>query len=307
MSTLQSRIDDAFYRARSNSSSRPVLTNDAPGGFLIDDDNDLAGGFLPPSPPAVAHESRVGSEGDDQSSFIPLSRIPYALQLLDLPQDDEEVLSVFHNAATGWGDDHPSSRRTAHGRERSSTATSDDNDMAEERVSLRDWRAVCTALMDDGGDDEDNMEGTGIDNDEEPDVTSECPSSELGESSDGSSDEYRITDARSRKRSRKSSSAGGPGVTRKTRARKTQPEATRRRSPLSPSTSADITPRQQRECLKAFLLFFPSVPKEEAKRRRLGVREVNAAATTLNEKIKTEEVRPLTLGPGAIGRMTVCR
>ena len=59
--------------------------------------------------------------------------------------------------------------------------------------------------------------------------------------------------------------------------------------------------------MKAFLLFFPSVPEEEAKRRRLGVREVNAAATMLNEKIKTEEVRPLTLGPGALGRMTVCR
>jgi hypothetical protein len=48
--------------------------------------------------------------------------------------------------------------------------------------------------------------------------------------------------------------------------------------------------------LKAFLLFFPGVPEEEAQRRRLGVREVNEAATVLKEKIKTEEVRPLTLG-----------
>jgi len=39
------------------------------------------------------------------------------------------------------------------------------------------------------------------------------------------------------------------------------------------------------------------VPEEVAKRKRLGVREVNAAATLLNEKIKTEEVRPLTVGP----------
>ena len=54
------------------------------------------------------------------------------------------------------------------------------------------------------------------------------------------------------------------------------------------------------------MLFFPGVPEEVAKHRRLGVREVNAAATVLNEKIKTEEVRPLTPVCGMIGRMTVC-
>jgi len=287
MSALQSRIDDAFHRALSNASSRPVPTNDAPGGFILDNDDELPGGFLPPSPPAIALESRVGS-GDDQSSYIPLSRIPYALQLLDLPPDDEEVLSVFHNAATGWGDDQPSSRRAL--RERSFTATSDDNDVAEERVSLKDWRAVCYALMDDIGGDEDNVEGSGIDDDGDPDVADECPSSELEESSGGSSDEYRITNTRSRKGSRKSVSAAVPGPTRKTRARKTQSGAARQLSSPSGTTDADVTPRQRRECLRTFLLFFPGVPEEVAKRRRLGVREVNAAATVLNEKIKTEEI-----------------
>jgi hypothetical protein len=293
MSALQSRIDDAFYRALSNASTRPVHTNDAPGGFFLDNDDDLPGGFLPLSPPDIA-ENRVGSR-DDKPSHIPLSRIPYALQLLDLPPDDDEVLAVFRNAATGWSDDHLSSRRTAHGRERGPVTTGDDDDIAEELVNLKDWRAVCTALMDDGGDDEDNMGSNDID-DEDPDAAGEYPSSE-SESSDGSSDEYRVTDARSRKRSRKSVPAGVSGTTRRTRARKTQSEATRRRSPLSPSTSADITPRQKRECLQAFLLFFPSVPEEVAKNKRLGVREVNAAATLLNDKIKTEEVRPLTVGP----------
>src|SRR6266850_462700 len=280
MSTLQSHIDDAFHRALSNHSSR---TNDAPGGFLLDGDADLPGGFLPPSPPAVALES------DDQPSHIPLSHIPYALQLLDLPPDDEEVLDVFRNAATGWGEDHLSFRLTAHGRKRDSTTTGDENDMAEKLVSLKDWRAVCTALMDDGGDDEGNAEGNDVDG-EDLDVAGEYPSSEPDESSDGSSDEYRVTDARSRKRSRKSAPAGVSGTTRRTRARKTQSETARRRSPPSPGTGADITPRQKHECLRTFLLFFPSVPEEVAKRKRLGVREVNAAATLLNEKIKTEEV-----------------
>jgi hypothetical protein len=302
MSALQSRIDDAFYRALSNASSRPVPANDAPGGFVLGNDDELPGGFLPPSPPAIALESRLGS-GDDQSSYIPLSRIPYALQLLDLPPDDEEALSVFRNAATGWGDDQPSSRRAV--RERSSTTTSDDNDVAEERVSLRDWRAVCNALMD-AGDDEDYMGDNGIDDDEDPGVAGEYPSSELEESSGGSSDEYRITNTRSRKGSRKSASAAVPDSTRKTRAKKTQSGAARRRSSPSQTTGADITLRQRRECLRTFLLFFPGVPEEVAKHRRLGVREVNAAATVLNEKIKTEEVRPLTPGCGTIGRMTVC-
>jgi hypothetical protein len=290
MATLQSRIDNAFYRALSIDSSRPLPANDAPGGFLLDDDDDIPGGFLPPSPPAVALES------EDQPSHIPLSHIPYALQLLDLPPDDEEVLAVFRNASTGWGEDHLFSQLTAHGRKRDSTTTGDENDMVEELVSLKDWRAVCTALMDDGGGDEGNAEGNGVDA-EDPDVAGDYPSSEPVESSDGSSDEYRVTDARSRKRSRKSAPAGVSGTTRRTRARKTQSETTRLRSPLSPSTSADITLRQKRECLRTFLLFFPSVPGEVAKRKRLGVREVNAAATLLNEKIKTEEVRPLAVGP----------
>ncbi|KAF8491880.1 hypothetical protein F5888DRAFT_1619668 [Russula emetica] len=279
--SLRARIDNAFYSAldpQNRPSHDPV---EAPGGFLLDDN---PGGFLPPSPPAAAgHETRHEPERDDQFSYIPLSRIPHALQLLDLPPDDEEVLTVFRNAATGWEDD------------RDPTTTSEDNDVTEGRVSLRDWRAVCAAVMGEDGDDEDDREGSSaVNGDEILDATGEDSPPELEESSGGSSDEYRITETRSRKRSRKSAAAtgggAGAGATRRTRARKTQSATMRRRSPLSPSTSAEITPRQQRECLKAFMLFFPGVPEEEAQRRRLGVREVNAAATVLKEKIKSEEI-----------------
>ncbi|KAI0280400.1 hypothetical protein BGY98DRAFT_964197 [Russula aff. rugulosa BPL654] len=251
--SLRARIDNAFYTAL-DPQNRPSHDHvEAPGGFLLDDNPG------------------------------------------DLPPDDEEVLAVFRNAATGWEDDVPS-RRSAHRRKHDPTTTSEDNDVTEGRISLRDWRAVCAAVMGEDGDDEDDREGSSASNgDEILDAIGEDSSSpELEESSGGSSDEYRITETRSRKRSRKSAAATGGGVgagaTRKTRARKTQPTNTRRRSPLSPSTSAEITPRQQRECLKAFLLFFPGVPEEEAQRRRLGVREVNAAATVLKEKIKTEEI-----------------
>jgi len=296
--SLRARIDNAFYSALHPQNRPSHDPSEAPGGFLLDDN---PGGFLPPSPPAAGYETGHGPERDEQFSYIPLSRIPHALQLLDLPPDDEEVLAVFRNAATGWEDDDPS-RRTAHRRKRDPTTTSEDNDVTEGRVSLRDWRAVCAAVMGEDGDDEDDREGSSsaINGDEILDATGEDSSPELKESSGGSSDEYRITETRSRKRSRKSAAAtggdAGAGATRKTRARKTQSAATRRRSPLSPSTSAEITPRQRRECLKAFLLFFPGVPEEEAQCRRLGVREVNAAATLLKEKIKAEEVRPLTFG-----------
>ncbi|KAF8480123.1 hypothetical protein DFH94DRAFT_612358, partial [Russula ochroleuca] len=264
----------------------------APGGFLLDDN---PGGFLPPSPTTVRQESGHRPERIEQSSYIPLSRIPYALQLLDLSPDDEQVLAVFRSAASGW-EDEPPSRQTAHRRLHGPTAPSEDNDATEGHVGLRDWRAVCAALMDDGGDeDEDGREGSAIDDDDENlNGTGEDLSSELEESPGESSDEYRITEAKSRKRSRKSAAApgGGAGATRKTRTKKgkTPSTAMRRRSPLSPDTSAEVTPRQRRESLQAFLLFFPGVPEEVAKRRRLGVREVNAVATMLNEKIKTEEI-----------------
>jgi len=153
-------------------------------------------------------------------------------------------------------------------------------------------------MGEDGGDEDDREGSSAINGDEILDATGEDSSPEVEVSSGGSSDEYRVTETRSRKRSRKSAATGGgagAGATRKTRARKTQPATTPRRSPPSPSASAEITPRQRRECLKAFLLFFPGVPEEAAKHRRLGVREVNAAAVVLNEKIKSEEVRPLPL------------
>ena len=303
---VRSRIDNAFY------SALPKIgvpdrgsTYDAPGGFLLDDDHSMAGGFLPPSPPAVVQQGGHESGESEEPSHIPLSRIPYALQLLDLPPDDEDVLAVFRNAATGWGDDHHSSRRT---RRHDAMVTGEENEVVEEHVSLKDWRAVCAALMDDGGYIEGAKEGDAIDEEEEEsadaDATGQDLSSGLEESSGESSDEYR-SEARSQKRPRKSSAR--PGMTQKTRPRKTRSAAARRRSPLSPSTSAEITPRQRRECLQAFLLFFPAVPEEVAKHRRLGVRELSAAATVLNEKIKAEEVRPLSLRAGATAKMTVYR
>ena len=49
--------------------------------------------------------SAAGSGGGfigTDSDGIPLSSILKVLQSLDLPPDDEEVLAVFRNAASGW-------------------------------------------------------------------------------------------------------------------------------------------------------------------------------------------------------------
>ncbi|KAH9174689.1 hypothetical protein EDB89DRAFT_2067265 [Lactarius sanguifluus] len=268
---LRSRIDNAFYTAlssdqRGSGTFTVGSTHDTPGGFLLDDDDNMAGGFLPPSPPAA---------------------------FLDLPPDDQEVLAVFRNAATGWGDGHISPPRSTR-RGRNTVATSEEGDETEERVSLRDWRAVCAALMDDGRGEEGVEEGGDVDIDDDDDDAGDIDqnsSSGLGESS---SDEYRDTSAvaKSRKRPRKSTSASTPDhkATRKTRPRKTQSVTPRQGGSVSASAAMEITPRQRRECLQAFLLFFPGVPEDVAKLRRLGVRELSAAATVLNEKIKMEEM-----------------
>lgn len=293
---LRSRIDNAFHTALGSGAITVGLTHDAPGGFLIDDDDSIAGGFLPASPPAHTIENE--RERDERPSYIPLSRIPHALQLLDLSPDDEDVLAVFRNAATGWEDDHISVPRSTRHR-RNTVATIDESDETDECVSLRDWRAVCAALMDDGRDEE----GAGdvdidVDDENAGDIDQNL-SSDLEESSCESSDEYHDVDtvAKSRKRPRMSTSASTAGhkATRKPRQRKTQSTTPRWGDSVSASAPFEITPRQRRECLQAFLLFFPGVPEDVAKLRRLGVRELSAAATVLNEKIKTEEVRRLNL------------
>ncbi|KIJ24073.1 hypothetical protein M422DRAFT_275224, partial [Sphaerobolus stellatus SS14] len=95
-----------------------VPAEDAGGGFLIESE---------------AEQSE--SEEENQNDIIPLSLIPSALQLLDLPPDDEEILRVFRNAAGGWNgmSGEPSSSRTSN---------------EEGSVSRKDWRTVCAVLVD---------------------------------------------------------------------------------------------------------------------------------------------------------------
>ena len=101
-------------------------------------------------------------------THIPLSLIPAALQSLDLQPDDPDVLAVFQNAASGWEASRGSAGRS----------------QDELRVSRKDWRAVCAALLDtSAGDDGD--EGDRAEEREDEDIY------EPGQfESGGSEDEY---------------------------------------------------------------------------------------------------------------------
>ncbi|KAK0221818.1 hypothetical protein IW262DRAFT_1376294 [Armillaria fumosa] len=86
-------------------------TSSGGGGFLVEDDPDEA-------------EEEIDAS---QIPNIPISSILSALQLLDLPPDDEQVLTIFRQAASGWD-------------EGASAST-------ELSVSMDDWRAVCAILL----------------------------------------------------------------------------------------------------------------------------------------------------------------
>ncbi|KAG6853293.1 hypothetical protein C0991_005388 [Blastosporella zonata] len=77
----------------------------------------------------VATDAGAGFE----PAQIPMSLVPSALQLLDLPPDDDQVLAVFRNAASGW-----------------ITASSTDGGW----VSREDWHAVCAVLLEEQTDNE---------------------------------------------------------------------------------------------------------------------------------------------------------
>ncbi|CAE6469298.1 unnamed protein product [Rhizoctonia solani] len=133
--SLRRAIDTAFLKLSKQARSRttrpprkkPRLEepeSDAEGGGFVKDDQD---------------EQEASEEEQDS---IPFSMVPTGLQMLDLPPHDEEVLSVFRNAATGW-ENQPGMPRRWTG--------SDDEAVVDKdtglSVSQADWRAVCAVLL----------------------------------------------------------------------------------------------------------------------------------------------------------------
>lgn len=297
--TLKRRIDQAFdavvspQKRHKPGQSTPsqqggFLVDEPPaGGFLAD-----AGGFLPG--PQAGGFLRDGSPSfsvdalEQSTHMIPLSSIPDALQILDLQPDDEDVLAVFQNAATGWRD--------------RSRAQSPAEGSQDAFVSRKDWRAVCAALLDTGpidtdvpmSDDdahaEDDVQVLEDLSDLTADSAEEYVDSGGTESGDDDSDdEYQEGGFVSTK----GATASQARPSKSTRGRRSH---TRKSSSASCEGDADegeharLTARQKKECRTAFALFFPDVPDKDLNRQRIRIKDITRVAKLLKEKLSTEEV-----------------
>ncbi|KAG8681935.1 hypothetical protein FRC09_017134 [Ceratobasidium sp. 395] len=136
--SLRRAIDNAFFKLlkqKSNEARKEDPPRKRRRVELVDEDG--GGGFVK----SGGNEDEASD--DDQDPSIPLSLIPSGLQMLDLPPDDQEVLTVFRNAASGW--ENPRPRRLKPG-------SDDEMEVEEDKdaglsVSKEDWRAVCAVLL----------------------------------------------------------------------------------------------------------------------------------------------------------------
>lgn len=293
----QKKIDSAFSTVTKNRENSPLPGGfiSGPGGFIHDaeneqlgggfilDDSDQGGGFIRDEGqgggfirdddlPSTSGGGGFIQDEDDSNvpTHIPLSLIPSALQILDLPPDDDEVLAVFRNAATGWA---------------SSSNRVDTRKLGEEDqyVSRDDWRSVCAVLLehDSGGgkrsDEDVEMADLGVESDGAADSDEyQQPDDERGEDDDDEYIEGPSTSAarrRTRQKARKSLSLSPPP------------------SPSSSIRPRKFTPRQRQTCVDTYALFFPSVTPEELLVQKIMIKDIQRVAKLLNEKLKTEEVR----------------
>ncbi|KAF5351083.1 hypothetical protein D9756_008454 [Leucocoprinus leucothites] len=241
-----------------------IREEESDGGFLRDDSSALGGGFL------IEDEDQHNAKLNSQ---IPLSLIPSALQRLDLPPDDDEILAVFRNAATGW-----------------TSSNNEANDLQEfgeedQFVSRDDWRSVCAVLL------EHNLE-------EHDTPGQDAVMAEPGMESDGGadSDEYRESEVEVEEREDDDGDyIEGPSTSatrRRTRRTTHKPPSS---SPQSSTTSSDtqprkLTSRQRHTCIDAYSLFFPTVSAEELLSQRIMIKDIQRAAKLLNEKLKAQDM-----------------
>ena len=186
-------------------------------------------------------------------AHIPLSLIPAALARLNLNPDDQDVLQVFHHAASGW------SSSQSHN---------------EQGVSRKDFRAVCAVLLDsepspsapDGGggfiiEDEGGGFIPTTDNLDDSDAYQESISSDDSDYAD----EY---------------IHAGPS----------KPSKRPRIANDDPPHSKTLSSHQKQQSRLAFSLFFPDVADDKLHEQRIMIRDIIRVAGLLKEKIKAEEV-----------------
>ncbi|KAF8327745.1 uncharacterized protein EI90DRAFT_3066874 [Cantharellus anzutake] len=236
------------YKRRKTTQNIPMraMPDEEAGGFLLDADE--AAGFLIDDPTSSRTESHEnGTDVKPPAPYIRLTDIPTALQRLDLPPDDEDVLATFRSAAFGWGD----SSNGEHG------------------VKLDDWREVCAVLLiaheqspsqasdvDMAGESDDGggfiLEDDGDAEDDQPDE------SIAGDEKDG---DFLIEDEEDEDEVAQDDSDYEADLLASVKSRrKTRRHARRASSASSDGTSEPMTARQKGEARKAFGLFFPDIP-----------------------------------------------
>ncbi|KAF9225525.1 hypothetical protein BS17DRAFT_778726 [Gyrodon lividus] len=260
---LRRRIDRAFDSvASSTPSPKRPRPDEAPAIFIINESEPgpsrsaeyEAGGFIVEDLPSSSRAS------PSASAHIHLSEVPRALGLLDLTPDDD-VMAVFKNAGTGWG-----AQSTHSG-----------------GVSRKDWRAVCTALLEgDHGDEfgEKNLSG------------GEDVEMGAGADSDPDNDEYRMSDLSSEPEEVPTDEyEEGSSTTNTAKAKKTQNISQKTSSKTSEMTIPEqLTTRQKAECREDFARFFPDVADAELDHRRIMIKDIIRVADLLKEKLKAEEI-----------------
>lgn len=256
-------IDTAFYRvlqecSEENNEERPTkrqkasLEPEEAGGFLLDEEED----------------SMSINSGGQTADELPLFLVPRALQLLDLPPEDTELMEVFKSAAY----------------QRKADQNSVLGDKSYERdivISKGDWRKVCSTLLLDG------------DNNIESSESNTSSSSGPGVDSDDSADDYIVETPK------KKNSGRGP-TTRQPRKQKMD------YSKGALGKGADrmgVTERQKEDALSTFALFFHDstayengdLSVQELTQRRITIEDVAKAAKSIKEKISADEVRQRTI------------
>ena len=247
---IQNAIDDAFIHTAALHGDRAPgkISEGTTGGFVAEPAT--GGGF-------VVEDQMDTDDTHEAASAIPLELVPSALQRLDLPPDDEEVLSVFKNAASGWT---------------SASMGAIHSDQQAKYVSKDDWRSVCAVLLEHRSaevfQDDDESPGVEEDGSSSDDYIGNQPS-DLSSLED-SSDEYQ------------------EGISRASHGK--QPQRKRRSgASIRPSVDAP-TSRQRQVCLEAFALFFPDVALEALETQRIKVSDLQRVSKLLGESIKADEV-----------------
>lgn len=236
------RIDDAFAASATTRKNKGHEDDMAMVGSGIDIDE--PGGFL------IEESEPECSAAVLEEPFIPLSCIPGALALLDLEADDD-TLAVFSNAATGWG----------------AQTTGDGG------VGRKDWRAVCTVLLDSQGDQPEEENSENFEDSGSEGEAYQMSLSSLSSEGDGSLDEYKDSQL-----GVKTKSAAG-------NSRKLPPRIAGR-----VSSSAQLTEEEKVRCRADFARFFPGIAHVDLDRQYLTVNELINAAQLLNERLRPEEV-----------------